>query len=685
MQRIDGMRSSGLLALCFVVSTALPATAQDQQYAQDAGPVPARMRHFEGTVTVQRASAGETSAAIPNLPLDAGDRVWTDADGRAELMLSDGSTLWLDTSTTFDIVALQDQQGNAGILRLWGGAALLWRPAGAQLAELRVDNGDNIVVIPAGGLVRLDVDDARRLWVSVYQGNASLAAGGMIEQIGAGQQTYTEAGSSPALAAIFSTADIDEFGQWQQRRWSDYADTTRHVAQREYIPDEVRPYASELESTGSWFYYDDFGSYAWRPTVSIDWSPYNDGRWIWGTGGWAWASRSSWGWATSHYGRWHHLPAQGWVWFPGAVYRPAWVSWYVGYGHVGWSPLGYYNRPFLSINLWFGGGWGYGNGYHGGYGYQYPSHYGNGGRAVAGQGYARGDTGRAGGWTLIDAADFGRGDSARRAVSRSAIPAGAAQNGGSMTGTLRHRSVSALAASGTATRSAINRSSTGSRGSLGQPARTGSLSGVAGSRPTGGTLNGRAILPRSSDAAGESLGTRSVDGAGGRPPGTSVAGGRDAGSPRSGGATVRSRPGGLSSGLSRSAGDRTSLSRPVGGARQPIGGARSGVAQRSGSGRSMTTPSSALGHPSVTSRGTTYSRPSISTRRGESSSSSRSVGTRRPQIAPRGAGPSRSSVGRPSAGSRPSTPRGGSGVGRSGSGSRGGSRGAVSRGSARRR
>jgi len=676
MLRIDGTKLSSIFVLCLAVGLAAPALAQEQPQslqqgldAQElAGPVPVRLRHFEGVVTVQRASAGETSEAIPNLPLDAGDRVWTEQDGRAELMLSDGTTIWLDQRTTLDIVALDDGRGGSSILRLWGGSVLVWRPALSSLAELRLDNGENVVLLRQPGLVRVDIDDERRLWLSVYDGQASLGAGGLVETLAAGEQSYTEPGSAPATASVFSTAEVDDFGQWQRQRWSAYAETTKYVAERDYIPQEVRPYASELEGTGSWFYYDDFGSYAWRPTVAVGWSPYQQGRWVWSYGGWTWASTASWGWATAHYGRWHHLPAYGWVWFPGGGYRSAWVSWYVGYGYVGWSPIGYWGRPFISIGLWFGGGYGYGHGYHGRYNYRYPSHYGNGGRAVAGKGYVRGGTASPAGWTLIDAADLGRGDSVRRAVSRSALPSGAAQSAATLRGALRQRNVSALRAG----RDATTRSAVASRRPVLSSGTTGSRGGLSASgaaRPTlsAGTGRGVAVRP-GQKGVGSDRGLSGVSAA--RPRAGISSGGRPT--------AVRPRPGGLSSGLSPS---RGAIRRPTAATRpgSTPRGLSSGAARPSPSRSPATLRPGGTSRPSIVQRPTSLrsgagSRPGLSSRPQISPRGAPGLSSR-PQISPRGA-PGRAAIGRGSSGPRVSAPRGAS--------ARGGSRGTAAPRGARR-
>src|SRR3954467_11026759 len=97
---------------------------------------------------------------------------------------------------------------------------------------------------------------------------------------------------------------------------------------------------SELSWNGEWVTTSEYGT-VWHPThVNDDWQPYLYGRWVWTRAGWAWASDESFGWAVYHYGRWAFSPAMGWMWVPGSVWAPAWVSWRWSDGYAAWCPLG---------------------------------------------------------------------------------------------------------------------------------------------------------------------------------------------------------------------------------------------------------------------------------------------------------------------------------------------------------
>src|SRR5688572_14342972 len=103
---------------------------------------------------------------------------------------------------------------------------------------------------------------------------------------------------------------------------------------------DVGFFYSNLAPHGQWAFQANFG-WVWHPGhVAAGWRPYTEGRWDWTDEfGWMWVSYEPWGWATYHYGRWYFDPVFGWSWVPGTRWAPAWVSWRVQSGFIGWAPL----------------------------------------------------------------------------------------------------------------------------------------------------------------------------------------------------------------------------------------------------------------------------------------------------------------------------------------------------------
>lgn len=499
------------LSVLVCVLLFFPVAAHAQSSPGDE--VPARLRHFEGTVSVQRAAVGQTEPALANLPVGTGDRVWTEADGRVELVFNDGSTVWLDNRSTIDVVSLHRRAGDAeAILRLWSGSVYLQRPPparGATLAGFRIDSPAGSAVLARSGVFRVDVDEEQRLWLSVYDGTGDLVAGGLTQAVRSGEQTYAEVGSAPAHPASFNTAELDDFAAWRAGLLAEAASTERYVREvSDYVPREIVHHVVDLRGHGSWFYHDAYGSWAWRPYVSVGWTPYRHGRWVYSWGGWVWVPISSWGYVTVHYGRWHYSGGYGWCWYPGRTWGPAWVHWYVSPRYVGWVPLNYYNRPAVSINFY---GDIYGDVYIDG---RYPTPYADAYRrgvtpqgsssgrakAVKGLGYT---SGLENAWTFVPERQFRTADVGRVAMERSEVASvvkAQADSTTMMSGPLRARNPSRAVPT---TRQAVSKSNPAAT------RMTGTSTGGPVPRPTSASsTSGRSATSRAAVPRATALGTR---------------------------------------------------------------------------------------------------------------------------------------------------------------------------------
>jgi len=111
-----------------------------------------------------------------------------------------------------------------------------------------------------------------------------------------------------------------------------------------YFYNSLSPYGRWIEI--------DYGVVVWRPTImNRNWSPYNEGRWIWTSDGWYWQSYEPFGYITYHYGRWYFDDYYGWLWYPDYEWAPAWVEWRYDDDYIGWAPLHPYALFSISIGI----------------------------------------------------------------------------------------------------------------------------------------------------------------------------------------------------------------------------------------------------------------------------------------------------------------------------------------------
>jgi hypothetical protein len=117
-----------------------------------------------------------------------------------------------------------------------------------------------------------------------------------------------------------------------------------------------------LSPYGRWVSVGSYGR-CWYPVgVSAGWQPYTVGHWVYTDYGWTWVSADPWGEVTYRYGTWTFTPAYGWVWVPGFVWAPAWVTWSFSNDFIGWAPIppsfsltvsGYFGAPVVVSRSWY--------------------------------------------------------------------------------------------------------------------------------------------------------------------------------------------------------------------------------------------------------------------------------------------------------------------------------------------
>jgi hypothetical protein len=99
------------------------------------------------------------------------------------------------------------------------------------------------------------------------------------------------------------------------------------------------PEFDSLRGHGRWSRVAGFHDPVWFPYVAASWRPYFYGHWVNTRFGMTWVSYEPWGDIPHHYGHWVYVDHYGWGWVPGWEYGPAWVTWGVVDGYIGWAPL----------------------------------------------------------------------------------------------------------------------------------------------------------------------------------------------------------------------------------------------------------------------------------------------------------------------------------------------------------
>ena len=313
-----------------------------------------RISLIENDVQIKTPEADEWGFASVNTPLDEGDEVWVPQGGRAELQLNSGSYIRLAGNTALQVLSIDEDSSQ---FYLTQGNAYIFYDA------------------PRGSVIQIDTPDAstrafdRAIFgvsmsdqytdVAVYKGYVETENQIGETRVNAGEMISLGPNTDGEIGPIGSPHDWE---WWNQARNERLLEAKKSESSR-YLPSELRTYSSDMDSSGRWVHVPEYGN-VWSPRgfVSVNWTPYREGRWIWRGGDYVWVSYEPWGWVPYHYGRWSFSPSIGWFWVPpvrGAVYwAPGYVGWVRTDNYVGWVPLApgeiYYGRGYFgrhSVNI----------------------------------------------------------------------------------------------------------------------------------------------------------------------------------------------------------------------------------------------------------------------------------------------------------------------------------------------
>ena len=331
------------------------AAAQEKTYYDNSY---ARMSYVSGDTYVQRAQDLGMEAGTVNLAVIAGDQLGT-REGRLEIHFGEQNYLRLDGQTQVDVIQLPTQNLDFVKLHLKSGEAFLRISYLAEAQGFELHTQDASFYVMEEGLYRIRTGQNGETELNVIEGSMEAAGENTSEVVNAQERVVASEGRFIFGPARQLSQYTDAFSDWNRGRDALLA----RPAGSGYLPEELGAYERELADGGRWSYQSPYG-YVWVPHVYHEtWRPYSYGRWVWyPVIGYTWVSSYSWGWCVSHYGRWQWRFGMGWYWIPRGGWGPAWVHWYHGAHHYGWSALSYHGYPGLIINNHY-----YGDRYYGSY------------------------------------------------------------------------------------------------------------------------------------------------------------------------------------------------------------------------------------------------------------------------------------------------------------------------------
>ena len=297
-----------LVALMFVLAVLAPAAFGESNARI------VRISDVEGQVDFDNGH-GYESATI-NMPISEGSRIFTRADGWAEVQFEDGSTARLapDTEIVFTDLRLSSEGATVTSIDLYQGEAeftVAYRDGGS----FEVYAQQKTLILRQSGRFRVRTVNSSPLELVVWQGQVG------IHDSESGTEVTVKRNETFALDADdLSRYDLEEGGQEDGLdQWSTQRDEflAKNAGDSDRYASSPYQYGlSDLDSYGQYYDVPGYG-YMWRPNyVDVDWDPFSNGYWCRTPWGFTWVSGYPWGWMPYRYGGWVFVPGYGWLWRP---------------------------------------------------------------------------------------------------------------------------------------------------------------------------------------------------------------------------------------------------------------------------------------------------------------------------------------------------------------------------------
>lgn len=227
------------------------------------------VNHVEGGVSIARL-AGKSGLLLKGDSVDVGDRVSTDANGRAEILLNPGSYVRLAGNSEFEFksTALEDLK-----ITVNKGSAIFEVFATDDFrVTVEAPNGKYDLI--ESGVYRVDVLGDGNSRLEVWKGKA-MAGDTKLK----GGRTVTS--TDDAVAVKFDRDDKDEFELWSRTRAKDLAKSNNELKNRDMRSALMRSFLggrwNTYDSFGLWVYSAQYGRYCFLP-FGYGWSsPYGFG------------------------------------------------------------------------------------------------------------------------------------------------------------------------------------------------------------------------------------------------------------------------------------------------------------------------------------------------------------------------------------------------------------------------
>jgi len=308
----------------------------------------------EGTdPVVFREGSTEPEQGVLNLPVGPGDKIRTSGDRRCEIQFDTGTIVRLDFETELRVETILagslSGTGELSVLALGRGRVYVMYKEYNRREMFQVLTPNAAVKMKHNSVALVSAASDGTTETQVRYGRAQVLFGPAEKRLDdktvkKGERLIVLADHQSELAAAIEDTAFELWNKDVNARFDALHEGLTAIPKPiQKLPPAVFYFAQYYgHQYGEWLW-DDFYGYVWRPFIDNGaypwgWSPYYAGRWSYSGGQMFWVPQEPWGWIPYHLGIWQWDKKHGWVWLPGSMFAPAWVTWDFYFGYASWRP-----------------------------------------------------------------------------------------------------------------------------------------------------------------------------------------------------------------------------------------------------------------------------------------------------------------------------------------------------------
>lgn len=326
---------------------------------------------------VLRPGLARPERGVVNLPIGPGDMVRTSGDRRCEIQFDTGTIVRLDFSTELRVETIMARSLSSleamSVLTLERGRVYVMYKEYDRKEMFQVLTPNAAVKMKHHSVVTVAASPDGTTDAQVRYGRAQVLFGPAEQRledraVKKGERLIVLADHQSELAAAIEDTAFELWNKEINARFEELHEGLTAIPKPiQKLSPAVFHFAQAYGNRyGEWLW-DDLYGYVWRPFIDNGaypwgWSPYYYGRWSHVGGQMFWVPDEPWGWVPYHLGIWQWDKKRGWVWLPGSMFAPAWVTWDFYFGYACWRPWSVFDWMFgdrIAAFRYLQNGWGY--------------------------------------------------------------------------------------------------------------------------------------------------------------------------------------------------------------------------------------------------------------------------------------------------------------------------------------